>query len=154
MAGGPPAMPPMMPAVPGGPPMVKTAPQGGGEDFEAQIAALEQQKQDAINSQQFEKCTAIRDQINQIRVKQAAAGGGVEATFDQALFDKTFNGLDHKMKEAVAVEAYEKCPPLRDAKKTLEDLKAKYDVSGPSQKGAVLNELNQAIQNITATILI
>lgn len=139
---GPPRVAPGVPAV---------------EDYNAQIAGLEQELQKAVATQHFEKCGSIRDRIAQIKAAQAAAGGSGSGggpsvipapVFDDALFQDLCNKLEHKIKEFVAMEAYEKCAPLRDSKKKLEDLKSKFDLSGPSHKAGVGDDLNAQMQKV------
>jgi len=138
-----PARTPAVPARPsrGVPAVPSRSKPSGGPSGGDTVASLEAELQAAIDNQEFEKCGPIRDKINKRKVAEDGAGGGSES-LDEDAYNNALARIDSDLQAAISSQAYEKCGPLRDKKKTLETLKGRYDGGDTS----VLAELNSKME--------
>jgi len=119
------------------------SPDGGGGDAAAEIKRLKREMAEAIENEEFEKCSVIKKKIKALESKKSTQSA---PKFDQAGYDNALKSIKSKMGGYIANEDFEKCASLRDKKKKLEAVKKKWDSSGGNAR--LQTKLKQIISSI------
>lgn len=118
------------------------------------LDALKHELTDAVTKQQFEKCVPLRDKIKKLEDEiasktKAAAAADTSTTWDDSTFKSTHAKLDDQMKKALDSMTFELCAGIRDKKKTLDDIKAKYEkASDDSSKRSALADFKALVATL------